>query len=165
MLEVKENIDKIRDFAEVFTPKNIVNKMCDTIPLEIWKDINKTFFEPTCGDGNFLVEILKRKLKYCLSTEDKINSLKSIYGIDIDNDNVLKARRRLKRIILKDNDIKSNSILIKQINEILTLNIIQGDTLKDCEKIKFRNWKTNEDVSFQLIIENNINHNYFRGKK
>ena len=56
---------RVKDFAEVFTHTHIVKDMCDLIPEEVWNNIESTFLEPACGNGNFLVEIYERKLKLC----------------------------------------------------------------------------------------------------
>ena len=62
----KENLIKskarVKQHGEVFTPEFIVKQMCDLCEPEI-SQINKKIFEPTCGNGNFLVEILRRKLE------------------------------------------------------------------------------------------------------
>lgn len=96
--------------------------MCDLIPSEIWDNIDSTFLEPTCGNGNFLVEILERKLARCKSEDDGLRAIKSIYGIDIMQDNVLESRKRLKEIY----EQKFNS----NIDDILEHNIICGDSLQ-----------------------------------
>ena len=63
--ELIQSKKRISDFGEVYTPKWIVNKMINLLPEEIWNepDLYKTFLEPSCGTGNFLVEVLERKLK------------------------------------------------------------------------------------------------------
>lgn len=48
--------ERVKEHAEVFTPSWLVKDMCDTIPSEIWENIESTFLEPACGNGNFLVE-------------------------------------------------------------------------------------------------------------
>ena len=86
---------RVKDFAEVFTPKHIVKDMCDLVPEEMWMNVETTFLEPACGTGNFLVEILERKFKLCEDWQDGLIALKSVYGIDIQMDNVIEARQRL----------------------------------------------------------------------
>lgn len=54
---------RVKDFAEVYTNEREVKAMCDLIPTEIWDNIESTFLEPACGNGNFLVEILARKFE------------------------------------------------------------------------------------------------------
>ena len=77
----------MKDFAEVFTPDFIVKDMCDLVPSEIWQNIESTFLEPACGNGNFLVEILARKYKLCKTPKDGLKALASVVGIDIQADN------------------------------------------------------------------------------
>lgn len=149
MILNNEETDRVKDFGEVFTLEDVVKKMCDLIPEDVWQDVDKTFLEPTCGNGNFLVEILERKLKFCKTKKSKIDALKSIYGVDILEDNVVETRNRLGKIM-----IKNKNIVKDEIDEILNLNIICGDTLKCVDNngkyIKFRDWKTGEDV---LLID------------
>ena len=52
---------RVKEFAEVFTSEREVKAMCDLLPAEIWNNIESTFLEPACGNGNFLVEIFSRK--------------------------------------------------------------------------------------------------------
>ena len=92
---------RVKDFAEVFTPAHIVKDMCDLVPEEMWVNIDTTFLEPACGTGNFLVEILERKFKLCQSWEDGLRALKSIYGMDIQADNVEEAKGRLFDMYIK----------------------------------------------------------------
>ena len=53
---------RVREHGEVFTPAWLVKQMCDLLPPEMWEK-EKTFLEPCCGTGNFLVEILSRSLE------------------------------------------------------------------------------------------------------
>ena len=86
---------RVKDFAEVYTPQFIVKDMCDLIPKETWDNIESTFLEPACGTGNFLVEIYARKLERCQNEKDGLKALNSIYGVDIQADNVCESRKRL----------------------------------------------------------------------
>ena len=54
-----KSCERVRDLGEVFTPPKIVRDMCKLIPKDVWKKIDSTFLEPACGEGNFLIEILK----------------------------------------------------------------------------------------------------------
>lgn len=70
---------RVKERGEVFTAEREVKAMCDLIPEnEIWSDITKTFLEPSCGNGNFLVEIFGRKLKYCNDERDGLKALNSM---------------------------------------------------------------------------------------
>ena len=99
--------ERARDLGEVFTPEKTVNEM-----LDLLQDINyaSKFLEPGCGSGNFLVEILSRKMEMVTRLPEVTTALKSgrlaeyefkavialasIYGIDIDPLNIEEARER-----------------------------------------------------------------------
>ncbi len=59
-----KSVERVRDLGEVFTPAATVKAMLDLIPEAMWVPYPSfTFLEPACGDGNFLVAILERKLE------------------------------------------------------------------------------------------------------
>lgn len=140
--------DRVKKHGEVFTPSNIVKDMLDLTPQFNMSNtqcldsdrIKCTVLEPACGNGNIMIEVLDRKLisAYRLSRDDLyINILKgvaSIYGVDIQKDNVLEARERLLKHIVRFNKNKGledlPQPLISMISKILELNIIWGNTLK-----------------------------------
>jgi type I restriction-modification system DNA methylase subunit len=86
--------DKLRVKAtgEVFTPTPLVQKILDELPKELFKDPSKTFIDPACGDGQFLGEVLIRKLENGIDFE---TALSTIYGVDLMQDNVDLCRERL----------------------------------------------------------------------
>jgi SAM-dependent methyltransferase len=103
--------ERARDLGEVFTPEDTVNEI-----LDLLQDINyaSKFLEPGCGSGNFLVEILSRKIDMVSRLPEVASSLKSgrlsefefkcvialasIYGVDIDPLNIEEARERLVEV-------------------------------------------------------------------
>ena len=121
---------RVRERGEVFTAEREVKAMCDLIPKdEIWSDITKTFLEPACGTGNFLVEIFDRKLKYCKDEKDGLKALASIVGIDIQQDNVEESRKRLMTMY-RETFPKANEACLLLAAGILRNNIICGDSLE-----------------------------------
>lgn len=121
---------RVRERGEVFTAEREVKAMCDLIPEdEIWSDITKTFLEPACGTGNFLVEIFGRKLKYCKDEKDGLKALASIVGIDIQQDNVEESRKRLMTMY-RETFPKANEACLLLAAGILRNNIICGDSLE-----------------------------------
>lgn len=95
--------DRVRNHGEVFTAPREVNAMLDLVKDETER-IDSRFLEPACGDGNFLAEILRRKLAVCdrrygHSVADweraSFLSCTSVYGIDLLADNVAGCRERL----------------------------------------------------------------------
>lgn len=124
---------RVRDFAEVFTAEREVKAMCDIIPKEVWDNIESTFLEPTCGNGNFLVEIFSRKLESCKDERDGLKALASIVGLDIQEDNVIESRNRLKEMYLsKFPNANGNCLVI--LATILLNNIRCCDSLEQMQK-------------------------------
>ena len=121
---------RVKDFAEVFTPKHIVKDMCGLVPEEMWTNVDTTFLEPACGTGNFLVEILERKFKLCENWEDGLRALKSVYGIDIQQDNVEETKLRLFDMYIAEFP-KSPAISGLIAAQILENNIVCGNFIKE----------------------------------
>ena len=90
----QERIDK---GGEAFTPFHITNRMLDFLTTVAW-ELNKTFLDPTCGNGQMLVVFLERKLA---EGHDPITALSNIYGADIMSDNIATARTRLLEMVVK----------------------------------------------------------------
>lgn len=82
--------ERVRKYGEVFTPQHIANQMCDMLQAESEDcfKISKTFLEPCCGDGVFVLEILRRKFANCKTHTDYSESLKSVWAMDIQDRNV-----------------------------------------------------------------------------
>lgn len=86
--------DKLRVKAtgEVFTPTELVREMLEKIPVNQFTDPTKTFLDNSCGDGQFLGEVLIRKMENGSTFE---HALSTIYGVDLMQDNVDLCRERL----------------------------------------------------------------------
>ena len=132
---------RVTDHGEVFTAEREVKAMCDLVKQETER-IDSRFLEPACGEGNFLVEILMRKLKivkkkYRKSAYDwernSLLALGSIYGVDILLDNAKACQNRLYTIWEKE----YKSVCKKECNDetkaaarfILERNIVCGNAL------------------------------------
>ena len=135
--------ERVQKHGEVFTAPREVNAMLDLVKNETER-LDSRFLEPACGDGNFLVEILRRKLAVANSNyqkhqsqlqyeKDAILAISSIYGIDILPDNAQECRVRLLTIFkehyktLFPNSIKPECIASAEF--LLSKNIILGDAL------------------------------------
>lgn len=92
MSGIDRDANRVKATAEVFTPTPLVQEVLDHIDQEVFKDPSKTFIDNACGDGQFLSEILIRKLENGSTLEQ---ALSTIYGIDIMPDNVQLCRDRL----------------------------------------------------------------------
>ena len=98
--------ERVREHGEVFTAEREVKAMLDLVKDET-ENIDSTFLEPACGDGNFLDEVLRRKLAVCkkrygksAADYEKFSFLActTLYGVDIMADNVARCRERLYEI-------------------------------------------------------------------
>lgn len=133
--------ERVSEHGEVFTNEREVNAMLDLVKSETDR-IESRFLEPACGDGNFLAEILRRKLSRVKRQYGKNNSkytknaflaLTSIYGIDIQEDNVKECRERLYDIwdkaYLKQVNKEASDEVRSAAKYILQKNILCGDAL------------------------------------
>ena len=83
---------RIKSTGEVFTPTHTVQHILAKIPKEQFTDPAKTFLDNSCGDGQFLGEVLIRKMENGSTFEQ---ALSTIYGVDLMQDNVDECRKRL----------------------------------------------------------------------
>jgi type I restriction-modification system DNA methylase subunit len=83
---------RVKATGEVFTPTPLVQEILDQIDPVQFQDATKTFCDPSCGDGQFLSEVLIRKLE---NGQDFETALGTIYGVDLMPDNVTLCRERL----------------------------------------------------------------------
>lgn len=83
---------RVKATGEVFTPTPLVQEILDKLNPDLFKDPTKTFIDPTCGDGQFLGEVLIRKVENGI---DFGTALSTIYGVDLMQDNVDLCRERL----------------------------------------------------------------------
>jgi hypothetical protein len=147
--------ERVRDLAEVYTHEREVNAMLDLVPdmfpsLHDPGNTDRTFLEPSCGHGNFLVEILRRKLEHVTPRRYRggerlehraLRCLASIYGIDISEDNVRESRERIRHVI---HGYVSNHLgaegptagFSDAVEAILETNVIHGDSLTDAAQIE-----------------------------
>lgn len=133
--------ERVVNHGEVFTNEREVKAMCDLVKDETER-IDSRVLEPACGDGNFLAEILKRKLNtvskcYKKSPNDwekfSIIALSSLYGVDIMNDNAEECRNRLfgiwdeahKNAVIND----ATQGIRESAKAVINSNILCGDAL------------------------------------
>ncbi len=153
---------RVADHGEVFTAPEQVNAMLDLVKEETIRPESK-FLEPACGHGNFLEEILSRKLNHIKQEHGKkqdlyemyaITAISSIYGIDILQDNVKESQDRMFRLF--ENQYKKlfkkkwRQACLDVVEKILQKNILWGDTLEmehpeTKAPIIFCDWKITEN--------------------
>ena len=136
--------ERVQQHGEVFTNEREVNAMLDLVKHETER-IDSRFLEPACGDGNFLAEILRRKLQVCRNfveqkkstqleyEKNAVLAVSSIYGIELLPDNATTCRERLFRIFsdeyhtLFTDNVKQTCL--DSIRYLLSKNIIIGNAL------------------------------------
>jgi hypothetical protein len=92
MSSIERSQLRIKETAEVFTPTDLVQKALNDLSNDSFTDPTKTFLDNSCGDGQFLGEVLIRKLENGSTFEQ---ALSTIYGVDLMEDNVELCRERL----------------------------------------------------------------------
>jgi hypothetical protein len=110
---------RVKETAEVFTPTQLVQEMLDKLEesnLELFQNPNKTFLDPSCGDGQFLSEVVIRKMERSGCTLEQ--ALSTTYGVELMEDNVKLCKERL-----------AGSNPTQEILDILDRNIVCADAL------------------------------------
>ena len=137
MKQIKSK-ERVKNLGEVFTHKREVESMLDLLPENVYINPLATFLEPACGTGNFLIEILKRKISHNPSEESILKSISAIYGVDISLENVLESRNRMFAEALPYLSEDGQ----KRATELLATNIIHGDFLNGSITFQEHHWET-----------------------
>jgi len=167
---------RVTDHGEVFTNQREVNAMLDLVKHETER-IDSKFLEPACGNGNFLAEVLTRKLTVVDSRYSKsqiewerysVIAVSSIYGVDILEDNAQECRGRLLGIYTEwySKTFKQvNNDCIRSVRFLLSRNILWGDALdftnpETKQPIIFSEWSAvngsmlkRRDYMFKFLVE------------
>lgn len=149
MAKQTKSKQRVAEHGEVFTAEREVKAMCDLVSQECDR-IDSRFLEPACGNGNFLIEVLSRKLTtvkklYKRNPYDfdrySVLAVSSIYGVDIMSDNAEECRKRLYEIW----DREYTSVCKKQYS---------GDTRKSVEYILGKNILCGNALTLMCVDEN-----------
>ena len=143
---------RVADHGEVFTPSWMVEDMLDLVKDESER-IDSRFLEPACGDGNFLVQVLRRKLaavelKYSQSDFERrqyaLLALMCIYGIELLPDNIVECRAHLLKIFAEYLSLAPADDLYRAGFHVLSQNLVYGDALTmrthTAKPITFAEW-------------------------
>lgn len=93
--------EAIKQRGEVFTPTKLVAEMLDKLPEEVFTDKTKTFLDNSCGNGQFLFAVMKRKMWWLMTKGGRPSfkahkqALSTIYGVELDPKNAEECRQRL----------------------------------------------------------------------
>lgn len=143
---------RVADHGEVFTPAWMVEAMLDLVKEETER-IDSRFLEPACGSGNFIVQIVRRKLaavelKYGKSEFERrhyaLLALMCVYGIELLPDNIAECRANVLEIFAEYLNLDESSDLHRAAFYVLSQNIVHGDAMKiltcDGQAIVFAEW-------------------------
>lgn len=111
---------RVKATAEVFTPTPLVQEILDELERanpELFSDPTKTFIDPSCGDGQFLSEVVIRKMERSGCGLEQ--ALATTYGVELMSDNVRLCKERL-----------AGPNPTPEILSILDKNIVCADALK-----------------------------------
>ena len=174
---------RVADHGEVFTNPREVNAMLDLVRDESFR-FDSRFLEPACGDGNFLIEILRRKLSLLQGlksqTEWEFQSLIAVgscYGIDILPDNAEACRTRLEEYVLSQHPASErppvDSPYRLSLRYMLQKNIVCGDALTyrtvENKPITFCEWTpiagsmqfSHRDFQFDFLVTQSHQYSLF----
>lgn len=182
--------ERVAAHGEVFTAEREVNAMLDLVQAETER-IDSRFLEPACGDGNFLIAILRRKMAVVARESGKsrtdyerntCRAVASIYGVELLPDNAEQCRTRLFRFVadcyrntfpavFQGDTAPQDHAFLRSVRYLLSRNIICGDALTytthDGEPIVFSEWTfIGEQVSrcdfrFHFLVEKNYQYSLF----
>jgi hypothetical protein len=143
---------RVADHGEVFTPAWMVEAMLDLVKDETER-IDSRFLEPACGSGNFIVQILKRKLavvelKFSKSDFERqhyaLYGLMCIYGIELLVDNIAECRSNVLEVFADYLKLDEADDLYRAATHVLSTNLVHGDALTmratDGQPITFAEW-------------------------
>lgn len=168
---------RVTDHGEVYTNEREVKAMLDLVKSETER-IESRFLEPACGNGNFLAEVLIRKLnvvdaRYKKSQQEwerySVLAVSSLYGVDILEDNAEECRERLfliyKEKYSKNFGTKIKSECLDSVKFLFKRNILWGDALDFTnpvtkQPIIFSEWSAvngvmlkRRDYMFRFLVE------------
>lgn len=125
-LKGKNGKYKARQFAEVTTSIDLIDRQIELLPKIVISDLSKTFFDPCTGDGRYLMRILYHRLPYINNDDELLKVISSLYGIELQKENVLMARGNLLECVRSI----SQTVDLTIAEQIILNNIKQGNFLE-----------------------------------
>lgn len=137
LMNLVKSKQRVADHGEVFTPAWMVEAMLDLVKDESER-IDARFLEPACGSGNFLVQVLRRKLaavelRYGKSDFERrhyaLLALMCLYGIELLADNIAECRANVLEILVGYLSLEPSDDLYRAASHVLSQNLVHGDAL------------------------------------
>ena len=134
MASLSKSYSQEKLFGQVYTPNFIVCKILDDIGYNSPEILGKTIIDPACGDGRFLVEIIKRIIEFS-PENDLIKNLECVYGWDIDEIAIIECRENLNNLVKNKNiDIQWKVNVLNSIEKYEKPDIF---VVSECQKFNF----------------------------
>ncbi len=138
-----KSLERIDSLGEVYTPIHTAYQMMELISADKWNDPHCIFFEPTCGNGNIVEAIFRRRvnalfngtLEYAVA-----NTMNTLIAMDVDLENVLETRERVERIASEYIDLGSDLVFYAHFKRALELQITHNDMISAlCTEKRIKN--------------------------
>ena len=182
--KTQKRVERHKITQEDFTPEVVVEDMLGRLPENIFTDFENKVLDNSCGTGNILLAVLKRRLSNCSTINDAISAMRGLYGVELMADNVEECRTRLyNEVIQKFPSVKSDIQLNYELRNVIKNRIQWGDSLtfdynhwpklrtfgKRDQTINFRELQKKEDTKYPMwykdtkIIEPTLFDDYMFG--
>lgn len=138
--------ERKQENGEYFTPEPLVNQIIETVSQGL--SIDDLVFEPSLGDGAFVLAVLKHKLQLetLYSKEEQAKRvLSSVYGCELMRDNLDKAKSAIRNMLISEYGIEE-SFYNNELSEIVDHNLVQVDTINPIAKVGTHKSKPENDL-------------------
>lgn len=139
----KNGKQKAKDYAEVTTSIDLIDRQLDLLPKEMFLDLTKSVLDPCTGDGRYLMRYLYHRLPAIKTADDLVQAISTLYGIELQAVNVAGARNNLYLLTVKIAEHLGVGVDYVQVHKILGGNIRQGNALKIMEGMSDSSQKKN----------------------
>lgn len=136
---------------DLSTPTKVVKTMCDRLEPNL-SNPEKSFLDAGCGTGNFLIEVLRRRLKNLSPTEPKVlNLLTKLYGVDINQTYISETHARIRTELQNffGTNYHHHYLFWPQVDNIISHNIFMANFIANSDKIIFTFWHQISDYNFK----------------
>ncbi len=128
-LKGKHGKQKARDFAEVTTSIDLIDKQIALIPQDVILDLSKTVLDPCTGDGRYLMRYLYHRMDAISDARSLLQALSTLHGVELQSENVMRARANLVQVATAIAIDKGIDVELFALTVVVSRNIKQGNFL------------------------------------
>lgn len=133
-LKGKHGKQKARDFAEVTTSIDLIDKQIALIPQDVILDLSKTVLDPCTGDGRYLMRYLYHRMDAITDARSLLQSLSTLHGVELQAENVMRARANLVQVATAIAIDKGIEVELFALAVVVSRTIKQGNFLETEEQ-------------------------------